>query len=152
MSTEWTRNEKIGLGSLLATIIGAVATIAAIPDARQWFFSHRDMAGANVASAVPFARDRRIVGLTEQLRPLCDVRLTAEDLADLNETELEILRNSIFAFHGRSFSRKDLRELFARQTWYRVDLNYDDSRLSKIDWENIELIRRTEQARGHGSG
>jgi len=153
MWKNWTRNEKIGFGSLIATIIGTLATIAAIPDTRQWLVGVRQTSlGVNAASAVPFARGQHVVIDEEQLRSLCDIRLTERDVANLNGSELEILRNSIFAFHGRPFNRRDLRDVFERQAWYRSDATYNDSRLSKADWHNIELIRRAEKARGFVGG
>jgi hypothetical protein len=153
MWRDWTRNEKIGFASLIATIIGTLATIAAIPDTRVWLFGTRQATlGINAASVLPFARGQRVVISEEQLRRLCGLYLTEHDVAGLSGSELEILRNSIFALHGRPFDRKNLRDIFDRQRWYRTDANYDDSRLSTADWHNIELIRRAEQARGFGGG
>ncbi len=153
MWRDWTRNEKIGFGSLIATIIGTLATIASIPHTREWFFGIRQ-AGLeiNASSVVPFTRGKRVVISDEQLRRLCDLHLKEHDVADLSGSELEILRNSIFALHGRPFNRKDLRDVFHRQTWYRPDATYSDSRLSKADWYNIDLIRRAEQARRFAGG
>lgn len=45
--------------------------------------------------------------------------LTAADLAGLSRWELDVLRNEIYARHGRRFSRGDLQAYFDQQPWYR---------------------------------
>lgn len=44
--------------------------------------------------------------------------LTTDDLKGKSATELEIMRNSIFARRGLIFTREDLAEYFSRQPWY----------------------------------
>ncbi|MGD0112437.1 MAG: YARHG domain-containing protein [Armatimonadota bacterium] len=42
------------------------------------------------------------------------------DLDGLSARELDLLRNEIYARHGRKFRASDLQEYFAQQSWYRT--------------------------------
>jgi len=44
--------------------------------------------------------------------------VTADDLAGLSAWELDVMRNEIFARHGRGFNRADLQAHFDAQPWY----------------------------------
>ena len=44
--------------------------------------------------------------------------VTADDLAGLSPWELDVMRNEIFARHGRGFNRADLQAYFDAQPWY----------------------------------
>ena len=44
--------------------------------------------------------------------------VTAEDVAGLSQWELDVMRNEIFARHGREFNRTDLQAHFDAQPWY----------------------------------
>jgi hypothetical protein len=72
--------------------------------------------------------------------PEYNYRLTDTDLAGKSESELDIMRNTIFARHGRRFGRRDLQDYFERQSWYRGDPNYSDARLSKMEERNAAFI------------
>ncbi|MFZ5445694.1 MAG: YARHG domain-containing protein [Myxococcota bacterium] len=58
---------------------------------------------------------------------------------------LRILRNTVFARHGRKFESPDLAEYFAKQPWYKPDAAYSDSRLTEDDKFEIELIQEFER-------
>jgi serine/threonine-protein kinase len=44
---------------------------------------------------------------------------TMAELAQLTSWQLDVLRNEIYARHGRTFNRADLREYFEHQPWYK---------------------------------
>jgi len=70
--------------------------------------------------------------------------LSANDLSGLNESDLKIMRNEIFARHGYIFQTNDMKNHFQNQVWYRPLSNNVNSKLTNIENKNIALIRRYE--------
>lgn len=75
----------------------------------------------------------------------CHTWLTPDDVYYLNPTELRILRNTIYARHGRKFKDAKLRNYFYQFSWYRPYRNeVPMSELSKTEQHNISLIQAFE--------
>lgn len=69
--------------------------------------------------------------------------LTVGDLSGLSSWQLDILRNEIYAWHGRRFQRGDLQAYFDRQPWYRpvyAPEAFPEGLLSSLERYNVELI------------
>ncbi|MBD1934784.1 protein kinase domain-containing protein [Funiculus sociatus] len=69
--------------------------------------------------------------------------VTDADLRGKNAYELDIMRNSIYARHGRKFLNKDLQDYFNRQPWYRPKYNpeeFPDRLLSPLEERNVIYI------------
>jgi serine/threonine protein kinase, bacterial len=69
--------------------------------------------------------------------------VTDADLDGKNAFELDIMRNWIFAIHGRSFETPGLQEYFNKQSWYRSmypPQGFPSNLLSKLELQNINLI------------
>lgn len=68
--------------------------------------------------------------------------LSAADVQYMSKAELELMRNEIFARHGYIFTKNDkMIKYFSSQSWYNP-LYYDvNNMLSKIEKENIALIK-----------
>ncbi len=77
-----------------------------------------------------------------------DRLLTLEELGDLSRRDLRILRNTVYARHGREFKSAVLQQWFSDKAWYRPDPDFDESQLSSIDKKNIRLIRSVEDSLG----
>jgi hypothetical protein len=76
-----------------------------------------------------------------RLCPQCSTRpLTEADLRGKSARTLTLMRNEIYAVHGRMFQRKDLDEYFRRQTWYRPNPTFQESWLSAVEHRNAEFI------------
>ena len=73
-----------------------------------------------------------------------DSKLTEADLKDLDKAQLRLMRNAVYARHGRTFKSVDLQSLWECYTWYKKNPNYSDSLLTDIDKYNIELIQKYE--------
>jgi len=58
----------------------------------------------------------------------------------LSSYQLRLLRNALYARHGRIFKSKDLTEFFKKYKCYQPDPNFDESRLNEIEKANIEKI------------
>ncbi len=74
--------------------------------------------------------------------------LTDSDLAGHSWWELTLMRNEIFAVHGRPFRDPELRSYFSARAWYKVNPGYHDGMLSTLERRNAELIARYQARKG----
>ena len=74
-----------------------------------------------------------------------DPKLTPLDVVRFATQEIPFLRNEVFARHGRAFKTPKYVEHFTKTSWYKVDPNYNDTRLTQNDKANIDLLRSFEQ-------
>jgi hypothetical protein len=77
-----------------------------------------------------------------------DRPVSEAQLADLSRRDLRILRNTIFARHGRPFKSEILQQYFAQKEWYKVDKSYKDTDLTDVDKANIATIVKVEESLG----
>lgn len=83
------------------------------------------------------------------LCPASNLRLlTTRDVTGKSTYQLYLMRNEIFARHGRPFKRADLQEYFHSQSWYQVNPNYTDALLSPVEQRNVAFILKRERALG----
>ncbi|MEH1922695.1 protein kinase domain-containing protein [Nostoc sp.] len=77
--------------------------------------------------------------------------VTDADLNGKNGFELDIMRNSIFAIHGRRFSTAELQNYFDNQSWYRPIYSpeeFSPKLLSKLEQQNVEYINKYQDRNG----
>ena len=72
-------------------------------------------------------------------------RLKSSDLENLSQEDLLVLRNSIYARHGYSFKDFKLQVYFMKQPWYLPIYSNIQTKFSKREMQNIELILRYEE-------
>jgi hypothetical protein len=70
-----------------------------------------------------------------------------EGLVLLNNEQLRILRNSIYAYHGYAFRSLDLQNYFNGYSWYRIDNYFTENSFSANEKINLENIIREESIR-----
>lgn len=71
--------------------------------------------------------------------------VTAQDLAGLDAGQLRVLRNAIYARHGRLFKDVNLRQYFNSQSWYNGYRNeIPANELNKYETYNIQFIQKYE--------
>ena len=75
-----------------------------------------------------------------QSTPVSDTMLRHVPLS-----ELRILRNEVYARHGRIFKTQWLSYRFRNYSWYKPRADYSDSELTPVDRANIALITAREQ-------
>ncbi|MDM9381361.1 YARHG domain-containing protein [Chlorogloeopsis sp. ULAP01] len=84
--------------------------------------------------------------------PLFQQRLlTSADLKGRSAWELTLMRNEIYARHGRMFKEPKLQRYFESQSWYQARYSGDkfpDSLLSKIELKNAIMIREYQRIHG----
>lgn len=76
--------------------------------------------------------------------PSVDI-LEVEDVENLTQPQIKIVRNLIFARHGYTFANKDLRVIFEGFNWYMPRSNDVKSELTNIEIKNIALLKRYEK-------
>jgi hypothetical protein len=74
-----------------------------------------------------------------------DRLVTAQELQGRSKAELRVMRNEIFARHGRVFQAPDLHDYFFQKPWYMENPSYSDSLLSAVDNENVRIIQEMEK-------
>ncbi|HJQ24452.1 MAG TPA: protein kinase [Blastocatellia bacterium] len=72
--------------------------------------------------------------------------LDKNDLAGIADADLRLLRNMVYARHGRIFDAPDLQRYFSTRSWYRPRSDYSDTDLTANDRANVALIRSAEGA------
>ncbi len=74
--------------------------------------------------------------------------ISVDQLSDLSRRDLRILRNTVYARHGRKFKSKLLQAYFDDMSWYKADPAFTEKRLTKVDVTNIRLIKSVEDTLG----
>ncbi|MBP5450872.1 MAG: YARHG domain-containing protein [Treponema sp.] len=74
--------------------------------------------------------------------------LKKSDIKDLTPAQLRLMRNAIYARHGRIFNSVDLQSLWECYTWYKPNPDYNDNMLTKTDKKNLKLIQDIEKVTG----
>lgn len=77
-----------------------------------------------------------------------DGQLTLAQIEGLSRRDLRLLRNTVYARHGRPFTSVVLQEYFANKAWYAEAADYSDATLSDIDKRNIQLVQSMEDRLG----
>ena len=69
------------------------------------------------------------------------------DLLDgLFVEDLRVLRNEIYARHGRIFKDKELQKYFSEQPWYKPNPEFKDEMLTEKEYKNLAAIREAEES------
>jgi hypothetical protein len=74
--------------------------------------------------------------------------ITVDQLSNLSRRDLRILRNTVYARHGRQFKSQLLQEYFDNMSWYQADPAFTEKQLTKVDVTNIRLIKSVEDTLG----
>jgi hypothetical protein len=99
----------------------------------------------NLQTIATAQKKQRKVALAPGDMELFENRLVSEHLLrGLSLHELRLLRNEIYARHGRSFRSPWLSQYFFSQPWYASDEKFEDSQLSGVDKQNVETIVKYE--------
>jgi len=107
---------------------------------------------ASLAPAAPAPQEKpeEALGIPESLAKAegfltpADRIVTEPELQGKSKAELRVMRNEVFARHGRVFQSSDLHDYFSQRPWYTQNPNYSDSLLTDVDKENIRVIQEAE--------
>lgn len=67
--------------------------------------------------------------------------LTNDDLKGLQESDLKIMENEIYARHGLIFKDKDMKSYFSEQKWYTPKNSSVNNLLTGMEKKNLEFIK-----------
>lgn len=62
--------------------------------------------------------------------------------------ELTLMRNEIYAVHGRPFKDPDLRSYFSSRPWYHADPQFKEKSLAPLELENARFILDYQRRQG----
>jgi len=80
------------------------------------------------------------------LREKLATELVKDDtLGAMFAEDLRVLRNEVYARHGRIFKDKELQKYFETQAWYKPNLDFKDDQLNEIEVQNLAKIREAEE-------
>jgi hypothetical protein len=65
-------------------------------------------------------------------------------LGDMFAEDLRVLRNEIYARHGRIFKDAELQKYFESQPWYKPNPDFKDDQLNEIEAANLTKIKEAE--------
>jgi hypothetical protein len=89
-------------------------------------------------------KQRNVALLPGDMEFFADRTITEQMLRGLSLHELRLLRNEIYARHGRMFKAEWLQQYFFVQPWYAPDENFKDEQLSGNAKLNVETIVKYE--------
>lgn len=70
--------------------------------------------------------------------------ITEETLGTMFAEDLRVLRNEVYARHGRIFKDKELQKYFEAQSWYKPNPDFKDEQLNDIEAKNLTKIKEAE--------
>lgn len=77
-----------------------------------------------------------------------DQQLVLAQIDEMSRRDLRLLRNTIYARHGRPFKSAVLQLYFADKAWYAERADYTDAALSDVDKRNIAMVQSMEDRLG----
>ena len=89
-------------------------------------------------------KQRKVALLPGDMQFFENKAITEQMLHGLSLHELRLLRNEVYARHGRMFRADWLQQYFFFQPWYAPDENFKDESLSGTDKLNVETIVKYE--------
>jgi len=89
-------------------------------------------------------KQRRVALLPGDMELFENKTISEQMLQGLSLHELRLLRNEVYARHGRMFRAEWLQQYFYTQPWYTPNENFQDDQLSGNDKLNVETIVKFE--------
>lgn len=74
--------------------------------------------------------------------------MTADDLEYHSGYELTLMRNEIFARHGRIFKDPLLAEYFGSRRWYKPRRDFNEKSLTAVERRNVQAIMQYQNSHG----
>jgi len=90
-------------------------------------------------------RQRKVALLPGDMEFFEDKAISETMLKGLSLHELRLIRNEIYARHGRTFRAPWLQQYFDMQPWYVINENFKDEDVSGNDKLNVETVVRVEK-------
>jgi hypothetical protein len=112
-----------------------------------WYKPRADYSDAEL-SPVERANIALIVTREQQMHDELSTKLLAPgDVQGLPNDDARLLRNEIYARHGRRFQDPGLRAYFSSFAWYKPNDSFNEDQLNDVEKKNATLIRQYEQGK-----
>lgn len=113
---------------------------------RDWYKPVKDQSKVKI-SDIEQQNVNLILAREAKMREKLSTDALDEDaLSGLFTEDLRILRNEIFARHGRVFKDAELQKYFAAQAWYQPNPEFKDDQLTETEVKNLGAIRLAEES------
>jgi len=76
---------------------------------------------------------------------LATTLITDDTLGAMFAEDLRVLRNEVYARHGRIFKDVKLQKYFESQPWYKANPDFKDDQLNDIESQNLAKIKEAEE-------
>jgi len=125
-------------------------------DERYWYhrrkdYSNKELSAIERANADTIAlarmRDLKLAVAPGTMYLFQTTSLTDTLLRGVSLYELRILRNEVYARHGRRFETPWLRDYFKNEPWYTPRASFTIAELSEIEKANVKVIQAVEARR-----
>ena len=122
-------------------------------DERYWYEGDDQFRSAQLTSierqnidTIVLARTRQIGSAVApgMMHLFSSTELSERNLDGVSLANLRLMRNEIYARHGRMFKNEELARLFAFYSWYVPRSNVSESDLTEAERANVALITRRE--------
>ncbi len=113
---------------------------------RDWYKPLKDQTKVKISETEQQNVNLILARETKIRESLSTELLTEDTLGELFTEDLRILRNEIFARHGRIFKDAELQKYFASQTWYQPNPDFKDDQLVEIESKNLSAIKSAEES------
>ncbi|MEP6849215.1 MAG: YARHG domain-containing protein [Acidobacteriota bacterium] len=113
---------------------------------RDWYKEAKDQKSIRLNKIEQQNVDLLTAFETKQRERLSTEPVTDEALGALFAEDLRLLRNEIYARHGRVFKDKDLQKYFDSQAWYKANPDFKDDQLSEVETANLTKLKQAEES------
>jgi hypothetical protein len=111
---------------------------------RDWYKPLKDQSKVKL-NPIEQQNVKFIEGIETRMREkISNEPITDEMVIGLFVEDLRVLRNEIYARHGRVFKDKELQKYFEAQSWYQPNPEFKDEMLSETEAKNLAIIKEVE--------
>lgn len=111
---------------------------------RDWYKPLKDQSKVKLGD-IEQQNVNLILAQEAKLREKLSTEVLSENSLDQMFTEdLRVLRNEIYARHGRIFKDAELQKYFEAQNWYQPNPEFTDESLTETEYKNLSAIREAE--------
>ena len=113
---------------------------------RDWYKPIRDQSKVKL-NKIEEQNVKLIEKMEAEWREYLATEEITEDLLDgLFIEDLRVLRNEIYARHGRIFKDPKLQKYFSEQEWYKPNPDFKDELLTEKEYKNLAIIKQAEES------
>ena len=113
---------------------------------QDWYKPAKNQANINL-NPIEEQNVKTIQAYENKIREKITTEVLNQDIFEgLFTEDLRVLRNEIYARHGRVFKDAELQKTFAAMTWYKPNPEYNDALLTETEKQNLKLIVEAEKS------